>query len=237
MDKIILTDKPKDFGDFFSCKIISTYNAYKNIQNSVFAWTSLKSSYCLWGDNLTVSGSVDKNFVDFLSPKTVLCSRENAMILGLKTLQSGEIMRKKLEYKSQEISPFHLDNPKEVFALLKNNNMAEDYHGFWADISLRLRNSLAMINMYFDNQELVSLALCSYITETSAIITAVVTDKNFRNCGYAKKLILELEKKLADRYLYLLKEFEINNGFYESLSYDVCGKWVIGERIKYVSLF
>ncbi|MFI3207395.1 MAG: hypothetical protein R3Y33_09105, partial [Clostridia bacterium] len=129
----MLTNNPKNFGDVYSCKIIATYNAYKEIKNTAFFWNGDNSSYCLWGDNLTISGNVNLEFIKIISPKTILCSKENAEKLNLHTITHGDVMAKKILGEKKEIKSFYLDNPKLLFSLLKSCDMADNYEGFLLD--------------------------------------------------------------------------------------------------------
>lgn len=228
MEKIKLTENIKPQTTAFGVKIESCCTVYSQIKNQILCWESGKTSYCLWGDNMTISGKADAEFVKFISPKTVLCSEENAEILKLKKEQNGFIMQKNLKGEIKEIPKIYFENIKEVYNLLQNSGMTLDYEGFVLDTLLKLRSGTGAISCICENSKIIAVAICPYITENFAFISAVAVAKSEQKKGYGKKVLLDLEKKLSGRTVFLLKENEKNDIFYAKLNYSPTGNWVLG---------
>ncbi len=230
METIIYASDIEDYFDAFSCKIMSTFDCYKNIQNTAHFWKSSMTSYCLWGDNLTISGEANKEFVDFINPKTVLCSFDNYKILGYKLLNHGEIMSKQVIGDKLDTPMIYFENSKQVYSLFSQREMIDDYEAFYLDCSLKLRNRKAVLSQMFDNDILVSAVLCPYICENSALITAVCTEENFEKRGYARLAMLQAEKYLSGKIVYLFKEYNKNEEFYSKMNYVKSGFWALCEK-------
>lgn len=229
MGKITIVNKIKPQTNSLGVKIEASFLAYSSFQKEMMFWESDNSCYCLWGDNMSISGEVDADFVRFVSPKTVLCSKENADILNLKILQCGEVMSKNINGEKKEIPKMYFDKLKEVYNLFVSVNMDLDYEGFLLDTSHKLRNSLASISCIYEGEKLVATALCPYITEKFALISAVAVLPEYQNKLYGKKVLEDLEQQLSGRKVYLLKEKGENDIFYKKQNYNPEDFWVLGE--------
>ncbi|MFI3324833.1 MAG: hypothetical protein R3Y35_01515 [Clostridia bacterium] len=209
----------------FSVKIMSTFLAYANYPNIAKFWQGDNTSYCLWGDNLTIDGIADIDFVNFLKPNSVFCTYENSIILNLKPITFGEVLHKNLLGEPVDLTPFFSDDIDEIYSVLNNCNMIKDYENFKLDCSHKFRHALG--NYSIIRKKCVALSL--YCLEKSAIITAVATEKTQRRQGFGKKVLLDLEEKLKGREIFLLKENEKNTIFYDKLNYKIIDKWCIGK--------
>ncbi len=229
MDKIVLSKIEDVAEDYFSCKIKSTYLTYKDIPNSALFWKSQTATYCLWGDNMTIKGRADREFVSFISPKTVLCDSDNAVLLNLKTKRFGEIMHKHIYGLKNEIVSKSFENSKLIYDLVSKCFPETEYEAFLLDISRKLRLANSEISSILTDEKAISVALSSYICDNTAIITFIATRDEYRKMSYARDVLVSLEEKLCGRDLFLLKEKNKNDIFYQKMGYQQCGNWVLGE--------
>ncbi len=227
MEKIELINSIETLKDVFGVKIEATAKTYSEIDNQIMLWKSKDTYYCLWGDNMTVSGEPCKEFVKLISPKTVLCSSDK---LNLKAIQKGEVLVKKIDGNKKEIPCVYFDRIKEVYELLKDCSMKLDYEGFMLDTLLKLRRGQGLISTIIEDGKIVAVALCSYITSDYAIVTAIATKKEYRYKGLGRKVLQELENGLSGRTLYLLKEENENDIFYNKMNYNYLKPWFLFAR-------
>lgn len=207
----------------FSVKILSSFLAYGNYPDIAKFWTSSDCDYCLWGDNLTISGNANKDFVEFLNPKTILCSAEIAQKLNLNIIQSGEILHKNLDGEKQNFEITYSDDINIIYDILKSCEMIDDYESFKLECSHKLRHALGAYEMI--DKKAVAMALYSF--ENCAIISTVAVLKEYRRQGLGKKVLANLEQKLKGREVFLLKEKDKNENFYKKQNYKTIGHWVV----------
>ncbi len=215
-----------DFKDIFSLKIHANLLAYYEFDNISKFWVSDGCIYNLWADNLTISGEVDIDFVDFVKPKTIMCSTINALSLSLIPLIEGEVMYKQKSGLKCNLPFLYENNFEDIYLILNSSKMLHSYDDFLLDMSHKLRRGLASYSLV-DNK---AVALSSYIDDSGAIITAVGVLPQFRNSGFGTKALKSLEQKLQGRDLYLFKEKNKNDKFYKNNNYTVIDNWILGER-------
>ncbi|MEG1427127.1 MAG: hypothetical protein RSC76_05515 [Oscillospiraceae bacterium] len=214
----------------FGCKILATALAYGFNAKIALYWLS-DTAFCLWGENMTIAGDIldpceTAAFLRVLSPKTVLCSKANANLLHLPVLEEGEILCKvQQSFLPKEIASCFSTEARGIFSLLQKHHMIESFQSFYLDFSHKLRHGVGCLHTEKEFGVMVSCALSTYITQDSAIITAVATMPGQENRGLGTKAVLECEKLLAGRKIYVLKEKNKNNSFYQNLNYHFAQDW------------
>lgn len=219
------------------CKILATALAY-GVEGKISTVWAGAARYCLWGDNMTIDGELaDREealaFLNALAPATIQCELQIAKRLKLHIVQQGEIMEKNLcalPKTGLEVSFSH--NAKMVHELFTVAGLLSDYEGFLLDYSHKLRHSLGASALVFDQGQLCSCALSTYVTADAALITAVAAAPAKQGLGYGKQALQELERQLGGRMMFLLKEQGRNDGFYQSLGYRKTGEWAIAQMRK-----
>lgn len=219
------TTETFDDSTALGCKIESTRLAYGEYE-SIASFFKGGTAYCLWGDNMTVDGAPDLDFIRATGAKTIL----TASCECIQPKQQGEILFKDLrgeEYR--EIPPIFPEKLRQVCEFFNAAGLTADSQGFLLDTSHKLRHGLGVNEQIWLEGILVSCALSTYVTKSSAIITAVATVKDYRRMGFGEKAVKSLEAKLQGRRIFVLRENLKTPGFYESLGYSPVGRFTLGE--------
>ena len=108
----------------------------------------------------------------------------------------------------------------------------EAYLSFLSDFTFRKRRSLARGVCSTDNGEVISVALTSSETETSAVISGVACNRSKQKHGLGKKTVLSLvnELKRNNKKAYVIALNESAEGFYEHIGFEMTGKIAFVER-------
>ena len=82
-----------------------------------------------------------------------------------------------------------------------------------------------------ENGEIISAACSFRITENSAVINIAATNKNHRGKGLGTLVTEKLKNKLSGRTLYVFKETNKNDSFYNNLSFRFKNNFYTLKRI------
>lgn len=99
-----------------------------------------------------------------------------------------------------------------------------DFENWYVDASHRIRHNCAKATALKINGEIVSSAMLSSIYNDDAILTAVRTSPEFRGLGYGSALVSEMICDVKGK-VYLMRESDKNEHFYNNLGFENCGKW------------
>lgn len=99
-----------------------------------------------------------------------------------------------------------------------------DFEAWYVDLSHRIRHKTAKAYALKVNDEIVSSAIFSSIYNSNAILTSVQTDPVFRKMGYASALVSNMICDIKGK-VYLMREKEKNENFYEKLGFENNGIW------------
>lgn len=97
----------------------------------------------------------------------------------------------------------------------------DSYFAFLSDFTFRKRRNLARCKGIITEGKLVSSVITSAETPTSAIISAVVCDKNIRGKGLGKRTVSSMVHELIDenKSVFVVALNETAQGFYEHLGF------------------
>lgn len=216
----------------FGCKIASYAIAYGFDKKFSCFWTDNEENavYCMIDDTLIISGTVTnpeetKEFIKVIGAKTIMCAIRNSEVLFIDPIETGDVMKKissgiSVECKSDDVSI------REIFFLLEETGMTEEFESFYLDLSHKLRHDSAIIITEKIDDELAGCLVVSSITDNAAVISAVAVSGEHRRKGIGSRLIKEAEARLHDKTIYIFKEKGKNNEFYKNLGYVKQDTWI-----------
>lgn len=223
----------------FGCKIAAIVSMYHMDKSFACFWLDSETdvAYCLIDGLMLLSGTVLKeretrDFLRAVGAHSVMCAVRNAEALSLKADESGDVLKKSLPDGKGEALPRNIEglpvNIREVYQLLEEAGMAGEFEPFYLDLSHRLRHGGAFVLAEYRKQELAGCALVSAITETAAVLSAVVVKEELRRQGLGTALVQKAEDCLSGKTLYLLREKDKCQEFYQKLGYTKVDTWVHG---------
>lgn len=169
-------------------------------------------------------------FVRMLDVRTLSCTEETAEKLGLPIACRGEIMTR--GGKTENTDPSETEfNPglREIYALLcrvrSERFVPPDFEPFYMDLSYRFRHGAGMAAGIRRNGELAACALCSSLTETCAVISAVATAPEYRREGLGRAALSALASALNRERIYIFRADGENLEFYRSQGFEPYGRW------------
>lgn len=222
-------DKPNPF----ACRILSQLLAYGTGERFLEHWVQLE------GDRPTAAISrIDGNM-------TVFCEKANEELtefinaVGFGTILadkhvfpqywSGEAVMRlacKAEIKATEGNGTEIEqNPtiREVYSVLERCRGAgfevPDFDSFYPDMSHRVRHGLARIFALRVGGQAVACCMTSAETENCAIISGVACLSEYRNRGYASRIVIDMIGSLGDREVFVFCREKLL-GFYNKMGFN-----------------
>lgn len=217
----------------FGCKIAAYAVAYGFDKKFSYFWTDGEENavYCMVDDVLIVTGTVTNpaetlEFIKVIGAREVMCAVRNSEVLGLKPASFGDVIKKTVESGEPEILSFDDISLREVYGLLEETGMTDEFESFYLDLSHKLRHQSALVMAEYIDNDLAGCAVASSVTESAAIISAVSVSPLHRRKGIGTRLIQKAERALKGKTIYIFKEKDKNNEFYRVLGYGKQDTWV-----------
>ena len=217
----------------FGCKIAAYAVAYGFDKKFSYFWTDDEENavYCMVDDVLIISGTVTnpvetQEFIKVIGVKEIMCAVRNSEVLGLKPAHFGDVIKKMAEPGDPETLSFDEISLREVYGLLEETGMTDEFESFYLDLSHKLRHQSALITAEYIDNDLAGCAVASSVTEGAAIISAVAVSPAHRRKGIGSRLIKKAERALRGKTIYIFKEKDKNNEFYRALGYGRQDTWV-----------
>lgn len=172
-------------------------------------------------------------FLRTLDLKGLCCPDETAKNLGIPFSRHGEIMvlHPKADSaagrrgEAEEKDP----GPREIYALLEQSHGTDfpvpEFEPFYLDISFRTRHGAALSSGVSLGGLLAACAVCTSVTDSAAVISAVVCAPDFRRRGLAGIAVRDLVAKLRRPNIYVFRADGQNEEFYRSLGFEHYGGW------------
>lgn len=222
--------------DVFSVRIFSLANAYGFNYDFATFWVqkthrSTTAILSRLDNNVTLSfdssSDIDelKDFLSMLSFGTLMCSDRFEINCSF---ESGFVMEKLKNNSFQcnndvAIEPIPL---QDLFRLNKCSLSGVDYDAFYADMNHKIRHgALKAYGAKFQDEFVSSAALTSIFHQYS-VLSFVATDKNFRNMGFASKIVDSISSDNKMKY-FLIRKSNENKSFYNKLGFINTEKWRI----------
>ncbi len=220
----------------FGCKIAGVALAYGFDKGFSCFWVDKKSDtvFCQVDGLMIISGTVlhteeTKEFLRAVGPKAVLCAVRNAEALSLPVSDSGDVLKKQLKPGEEVLPDFSAVNIREIFGLLEEVGMVEEFEPFYLDLSHKLRHQAALALTEYSGSALSGCALVSSISREAAILSALAVAPACRRQRIGSRLVQRTERCLPGKTLYVFREKEKNREFYKELGYSKADTWVYSE--------
>lgn len=215
----------------FGCQILSKAQAYGFDKPFAQFWTDGEAAYGKTDGNMCIAGEITdadeaRAFLSAVGINEAVCSAGNAEKLGLKITESGAILRKVLHNKT--VRPPEEISPREIYKVLKANGMAGEFEPFYLDLSHRMRHGTVRCAGISEAGKTVAAA-AAVLGENASLLSAVAVLPEFHRKGYGRKVVGKTEQMLPGGTVYILREKDKNEAFYDTLGYTPCGAWAQGK--------
>ncbi len=223
----------------FGCKIAGIALSYGFEKGFSCFWVDRESDtvFCLADGVMMISGTVlhteeTKEFLRAVGPQAVLCAVRNAEALSLPVSDSGDVLKKQLKPGKEALLDPYAVNIREIFGLLEEAGMVEEFEPFYLDLSHKLRHEAALALTEYSGSELSGCALVSSISKKAAVLSALAVAPEFRRRGIGTNLVRRVEACFPGKTLYVFREKEKNREFYQKLGYVKADTWVYSQGLE-----
>ena len=221
----------------FGCKIFSLADAYGFDKGFSSFWVDsgteavfALSDGVMLIDRTPADPSEAVEFIRAVGAGAVMCTLRTSEALGLKPQQTGEILKKVTPAAGESgHDPFAEVNIREIYGLLSDTGMVDEFEPFYLDLSHRLRHGAARVFTRYENDDLTGCSVVSSISKTSAVLSAVAVDETRRRRGIGSSLVKQAEAALPGKTIYVLREKGAHKEFYGGLGYQWCDAWTYTE--------
>ncbi|MGI6254620.1 MAG: GNAT family N-acetyltransferase [Acutalibacter sp.] len=218
----------------FGCKISTVARAYGFDKSFACFWLDWDENvvYCLVDGVMLLSGTVldgeaSREFLHMVGAGEILCAVRNAEALNLTTLAKGDVLKRKLDPGTPPPAPPPA-NVREIYTLLNQMGMVGEFEPFYLDLSHKLRHQAALALTVSGKHGLCGCAVVSSISQSSAILSALAVQKEYRRHGLGTELVHRMESYFPGKTLYVFREQNKNREFYRDLGYGKTDTWVHG---------
>ncbi|MBE6731529.1 MAG: GNAT family N-acetyltransferase [Ruminococcaceae bacterium] len=220
--------------DAVACEILSEISTWgkESHKYSAFFWHQDNSLFLSMRNNhLRIAGEIKDreellSFIKFISPRYILLSENLFNEIVGDAFEKGEIL---ICPKEGEVKTVTNDPEVSLFELadfFKKENMIENEESFISDAAFALSKNLCAFEAIKMDGKIISAAFSNKITPLSAVINIVATAKDYRGKGFGFKVTQSLKNKLSGRNLFVFKEKDKNNGFYNKLSFKYSDNFI-----------
>lgn len=217
----------------FGCKIAAIAASYGFEKSFSCFWldTSSETVYCMTDGLMLISGTVlngkeARAFLHAVGPKAVMCAVRNAEELELKSSEFGDVLKKQLPMGDGRPFPANLPNIREIYSLLEENGMVEEFEPFYLDLSHRLRHGTAVAVEEYRKGGLAGCAVVSAISRNSLVLSALAVRAGFRRQGIGSSLVKQIEQFFPGKTAYVFRNKDENKEFYHDLGYAKTDTWI-----------
>ncbi|WP_322182332.1 GNAT family N-acetyltransferase [Neglectibacter caecimuris] len=221
----------------FGCKIAGIALAYGFDKGFSCFWVDTESDtvFCQSDGLMVISGTVlhveeTKEFLRAVGPQAILCAVRNAEALSLPVSDSGDVLKKQTKPGEEAFFDPYVVNIREIFGLLEETGMLEEFEPFYLDLSHKLRHKAALVLTEYSGSELSGCALVSSISKEAAVLSALAVAPGFRRQGIGSGLVRRVESCFPGKTLYVFREKEKNQEFYKKLGYVKTDTWVYSQK-------
>ena len=217
----------------FGCKIASVAKAYGFDKRFACFWLDTESDvvYCMVDGLMLISGTVlhGKEAGEFLravGPQSILCAVRNAEELGIPAVDSGDLLKKQLKEGEERPVPQTEISIRELYGLLEDTGMVEEFEPFYLDLSHKLRHGAALALTEHRGSSLAGCAVISSISRNAVVLSALAVREDCRRQGIGSSLVRRAEQQFPGKTLYIFRDKEKNKEFYRELGYAKTDTWV-----------
>ena len=140
-----------------------------------------------------------KEFISFLSPKTVTAFRSEIRDIGEAYEPHHADLLVMKDFKPRYLDVVFYPDLSDVHALVSRYLPMRDEASFTAEMQTRINHDSALTAAIYDNEKIASTASVFFISRACGFIGGVATDEKYRGRGYASALVSALCEKLISR--------------------------------------
>lgn len=222
----------------YGCKIASIAASYGFDKSFACFWLDTESdvAFCMVDGAMLISGTIlhteeTRSFLKAVGAREILCAVKNAEAMNLPADGTGDVLRKLAAEEVGGAAAEENVSIREIFGLLEETGMVEEFEPFYLDLSHRLRHGGARVITSRDKEGLRGCAVVSAISEQAAILSAVAVREDCRRQGVGSDLVRRAEAGLGGKWIYIFRDKDRNREFYKSLGYGKADTWVhIGQN-------
>lgn len=216
----------------FGCKIASIATVYGFDKSFACFWLDTEEDvvYCLVDGAMLLSGTVLRGdaaraFLQMAGTREVLCAVRNAEAMGLVPTETGDVLKRVIQ-PGEPPSPPPPVSIRQIYTLLEENGMVEEFEPFYLDLSHKLRHQGALALTVPGEKGLKACGVVSSISESGAILSALAVSADSRRQGIGSQLVRRIERYFPGKTLYVFREQNKNKEFYKALGYTKVDTWV-----------
>ncbi|MBQ1546075.1 MAG: GNAT family N-acetyltransferase [Clostridia bacterium] len=225
----------------YGAKIEMYFSAYSGRYNFLDFWLchEMPCAVCRYYDSVFVcgSGGAELNeFIEMLSPNTVLCDESIHLSPRGMNTKTGETMRCVLPSPPFDDLPDgytfttitgEMKQLREIYGLLcaEYGSLSGSFDEYFVDMSHRMRHGGSSVYTITQNGRAVSTLTVAAKSRTAAVIGSVATRETHRRRGLAGYLTGKVTRQLCaqGREVYLHRERMIS--IYEKIGFETVGRW------------
>ncbi len=217
----------------FGCKIASVISAYGFDKSFACFWldTNADVAFCQSDGQMILSGTVvspkeTRAFIRAVGPQAIICAVRNAEALSLPVTDSGDVLKKQLAPGDANPAGDYDVNIREIYSLLEEADMVEEFEPFYLDLSHKLRHGAALALTENRGGTLAGCALVSSISRKAILLSALAVREQYRRHGIGSGLVRKVESLFPGKTVYVFRDKEKNRLFYKELGYAKTDTWV-----------
>lgn len=194
--------------------------------------------------NMTVcaDGNCDfeelREFVDIIGFKTLFARESTLLKMKITPYRKGDILMYNSETTNDISIPVSVNADLKLAYSLFKANVSESISDFeylpWlSDFTYKRNRNSARVLCYEQDKKQVTFAMTSAETDNNALISGVVTDKNYRNKGLASKVVTALADSLLkeNKKVFVMTATDKNKKFYENNGFICVDRWGMIDRM------
>lgn len=214
--------------DVCAARIWNLYTSYHAYGNIVDFWVQygenqVISAVSRYGGSMTVYSVHPNNaeLREFLQIQYFSSVLSNHLILKDSEIYQVMKLKKQKEISENYLISFDI-NLQDSYLLLQNSSLLNlpKYEDFILDTSHKLRHETALCAGIYLKNQLRAFAMTTAISESTAVIGSVCVDKDFRRQHLGSICVSALIQKLKDREIFIIREKEKNQEFYQKLGFE-----------------
>lgn len=218
--------------DLFSIRILSLLKSYGTSYNFATFYRQIidgKITAVISKLDNDITLALDGDFDDaelvrffcITGHSSILCPNE--FQFGAK-YDEGAIMQTNKKMNLPTVEAIVDEYPKlmDLYNFIDYEN--QDFKSWYVDISHRVRHNTAKAYTLNVDGFIVSSSILSSIYDNTAVLSAVRTQEEFRNMGYASFLVSYICNDVKGS-VFLMREANINESFYSRLGFENTGIW------------
>ncbi len=223
--------------DIFFMRIRSDFDVMSRFENVFFYvcknQAEITAVISKVSDVITISASEDADFIEInefvkaVGFTTILCEDKYAYHFeGEKT--SGKIMKIRADESLESYAEvLKADDLKNVYQLLKKVFLGKipDFSDWFVNTCYGVIHNSVMVAGIRSKDEFVAVAFALFVTEKTAVISAVATHPEHRNRGYAFEIIKKLLNENKGKEIYLFLENPLIEEYYAKLGFVPFKMW------------